>query len=112
MDGISVTASLGGALQVFKTRVNRVSVLLEKPLSQESENWIEVVREMMGFGRLCVIMDVEHNTTLFRDRLVTLSVAGVDEVQLIGKTKSIVEDCFFLAKEINHRERLGLRILS
>lgn len=112
MDQISVTASLRGALQAFQSRANRVSVLLENPLSQESENWIEVVREMMGFGRLCVIMEVEHNTSLFRDRLITLSVAGVDEVQLIGKTRSIVKDCFFLAEEINQRERLGLRILS
>ncbi len=98
-----------GAYQVFSCQPDRVVVRAE---GEEGDRWIEVMHEMRPFGPLCAIVEANGNELSLRKRLVSLCVAGVEEITFVGRSRIEVEECISLSRSISQDERLGLKIIG
>ena len=111
---LAVSATCEGAFEAFQSGADRVSFKADQIGLERAGKWAEVMHEMLAYSTLCAVVDAEdgvkEGADSLCDRLVTLSVAGVAEISLSGRSRSVVFNALSLCQEINRRERLGLRI--
>ena len=101
--------ALEDAGRIFALESDRVVV---QAGSKEDDRWIEVMHEMRPFGGLCAIVEANGDVESLRSRLVSLCVAGVEEITFVGTSHIEVEECISLSRAINRDERLGLKIFG
>ena len=67
----------------------------------EEDRWIEVMHEMRPWGILCAVVDANGDEPSLRRRLVSLCVAGVEEITFVGKSRIEVEQSISLCPSHN-----------
>ncbi len=97
------------AFKIFSYHENRVVI---KAGEVEEDHWIEVMHEMRPFGTLCAIVEAGGDEPSLRRRLVSLCVAGVEEITFVGRSRIEVEISISLCLAISRDERLGLKIFG
>lgn len=109
-DAITVPLTQEGAYAVYNSVHNHVTVEIQESFDESHERWLEIMREFVFAGKISAFVWIDETISL-RERMVALSINGVDEIKLISRTKKVAETCLQDAISINQSERLGLRIL-